>query len=166
MPARLFLCFIASATLLCGVTAAAPPVSLEDVYRYDRKAVDHDFDRREDALRDSYKALRQQEEDAWRHARKTAPPPARKHITQQYVQRRKDLARDYVARRKALDDLEDRTRDSVRGNYAPVPLQPVYPPAQYDNGNRYEQRYSPPPRRYEELPPPPVVIPPPGSREI
>lgn len=155
---------LVSVFISVGVACAAPPYATPaDLYRYDRQAVDRDFDRQEDALRYSYKSARQMEEDAWRQARKAAPPQARKSINQQYAQRKKELARSYVAQRKSLDQLEDQTRDLVRQGYRstlsypaapPVYLRPVYPA---------QPQLAPSP--FEELPPPDLA-PAPGGRDI
>lgn len=151
---------------LATATAWAGPPDWHDNYRYDRKALDRDFDRREDELRDSYKALREREEDAWKHARKSAPPQARKYINQQYSARRKALERDFDAQRKSLDHLEDRTRDAIRDGYRNVHEYRAYPTTPRYFDTPYEYRGYAPPRYYEELPPP-VEYPPYGyGRDI
>lgn len=157
---------VMSVILWAGSAVAAPPyLAPADVYRYDLKTMDRDFDQHEDALRHSYKTQRQMEEDAWRQARRSAPPQARKSLNQQYVQRKKELAREYVAQRKALDQLEDRSRAAMKEAYRHGPRYYVYPPPQFDDSDRYEPRYNPP-QRFEDLPPPPQSAPSPFNREI
>lgn len=161
----------ASFLVMASQASATPPYATPaDIYRNDRRAVDVDFDRQEDALRHSYKALRQQEEDAWRAARKSAPPQARKAINQQFAQRKKELARGYVAQRKTLDAWEDQARDAVRSNYLQTLRYPVAPPPVYwrpvtpvEPHVLVEPRVAPP--YFEELPPP-GLAPIPGARDL
>jgi hypothetical protein len=102
-----------------GVVLAADPHKkwIDDAYRYNRRAVNEQFDRREDALRDHYKALRDHEKEAWKHARKHVSPEERKYLDREYHDRRKALNREFDARREALERYEDHTRDALKDDY-------------------------------------------------
>lgn len=105
--------------LVAGGALAGDPRRdwINDAYRYDRRAVNDHFDRREDALRDNYKAARDYEKEAWQHARKHVAPQDRKHLDREYHDRRKAMARDFDARRDALERYEDRKRDALQDDY-------------------------------------------------
>ena len=98
-------------TVASGALAGDPRRDwINDAYRYDRRAMNEHFDRREDALRDRYKAAREYEKEAWKHARKHVAPQDRKHLNREHQNRRKAMAHDFKTRRDALKHFEDRTR--------------------------------------------------------
>lgn len=97
-----------------GGTAAQARDYWKDLYKHERKAVNKHFDYRQDLLRDQYKATRQWEKDAWKGARRYAPPHERRWIDEQYRHRRKALQQDFKHQRKQLNAWEKQTRDALR----------------------------------------------------
>lgn len=102
---------------LFGASHAQADDYWKDLYKHERKAIDKHFDYREEVLRDHYKAAREWEKDAWKGARRYAPPHERRWIDEQYRARRKALQQDFKYQRRQLDAWEKQSRDAARDGY-------------------------------------------------
>lgn len=99
--------------------AWADPVRnwIGDSYRQDRKAINQSQSFNEDQLRHQQDAFQDRQRDAWKAARRKAPPQVRAELDRNYNAQRKSQQRQFDSERAGLRSYYNNSRAAIHDDY-------------------------------------------------